>query len=476
MFLHKPKPIKFLTFAFLLLLLLWSDISFCQVTKVVIQTIEIEGAKKTRESAIFRYMNIAEGDSIPLEKLMTKLEENKLLVMNSKLFTDVVLKIVNWEEDKIQLLLHVHEAWYIYPVPIFELADRNFNVWWNEFNKDLSRTNLGLAVYWRNTFGYNDWLKFLVQFGYSRKFELEYSVPAIDKKQRWGFGFNFTYNDNKETSFDTKNNKLLFFRDIGSNQRQLKSLNTGLWINRRLSVRDNLYFGFNYNYQKISDSILFKNVDYFLNGNIKQEYFEISAGYDWNSFDIITYPQKGYSLFFDITKRGLGFGKDVNQLLFSGDVSYYTKLAKRISLGLSASARISALNRKDPYNLQNSIGFEDQIVRGYEYFVVNGKNYFLFKSDLNFKLFQYNVPLFKRSKSSYFKNIPIHVHTRLFTDYGYVQDPYFSDQNPLVNSNMIGYGIGLDFAMYYYNIIFKLEYAVNKMMGRDIYFKFGANF
>jgi hypothetical protein len=145
-------------------------------------------------------------------------------------------------------------------------------------------------------------------------------------------------------------------------------------------------------------------------------------------------------------------------------------------LGLSVSARISALNRKDPYNLQNSLGFSEQLVRGYQYFVVNGKNYFLFKSDLNFKLFQYNVPLLKRSKSSYFKSIPIHVHTRLFTDYGFVRDPYFSDQNPLVNSNLQGYGVGLDFAMYYYNIVFKLEYAVNKMMGRDIYFKFGANF
>jgi hypothetical protein len=45
------------------------------------------------------------------------------------------------------LLVDVNERWYTFPVPIFELSDRNFNEWWQNYNHDFRRVNYGLRLY-----------------------------------------------------------------------------------------------------------------------------------------------------------------------------------------------------------------------------------------------------------------------------------------------------------------------------------------
>ena len=48
----------------------------------------------------------------------------------------------------VDVMVDVKERWYIFPLPIFELADRNFNEWWK--TRDFSRTNYGLSVVQNN--------------------------------------------------------------------------------------------------------------------------------------------------------------------------------------------------------------------------------------------------------------------------------------------------------------------------------------
>jgi outer membrane protein assembly factor BamA len=449
---------------------------YSQVQKVHIKSIQISGIKKTKKIAVLRYLNIKEGDSLSLEKLLPKIEENTKLVMNSKLFTDAQLKIVNWNNADIELLLQVHESWYVFPFPIVELADRNFNVWWKEFDRDVRRMNLGLAVFWRNTFGFNDKMRFNIQFGFTRKFDIAYQIPALGKKQKWGLYFDVHYSDNKESAFNTAGNKLLFYRDLESKTPQFTQFKSTVELNYRRTNYENHYFSIQFLKLQISDSIFARNPDFFLDGRKTQKSFTFNYELVRDKRDVQTYPLKGYYFSFLIKKRGLGIYNDINQLWFTCNSSYYHKFGKKWSVGLVAEGRISALNHKDPYYQQGALGFNESYVRGFQYYVINGQNYFLFKSDLNFKILEYKMPLFPKSEQLYTKFLPIHLHARVHSDYGYVSDRYYYNNNPLSNRHLASAGVGLDLALYYYNIVIQTEYTVNNLWEKDLYLRFKVEF
>jgi outer membrane protein assembly factor BamA len=463
-------------FILLLTFLLAGHNSFCQVQKVHIKSIQITGLKKTKKIAVLRYLNIKEGDSLLLEKLLPKIEENRTLVMNSKLFTEAQIKIINWNNEDVELLLDVHESWYVYPFPIIELADRNFNVWWKEFNRDFRRVNLGLAVFWRNTFGFNDKMRFNIQFGFTRKFDIAYQIPAIGKKQKWGLYFDVHYSDNKESAFNTIRNKLQFYRDLEAKIPQFTQFKSTVELSYRRSNYENHYFSIQFLKLQISDSIFVRNPDFFLDGRKTQKSFTLNYELVRDKRDVQTYPQKGYYFSFQIKKRGLGIFNDVNQLWFTCNSSYYFKFGKKWSVGLIAEGRLSAFNHKDPYFQQEALGFRDSYVRGFQYYVINGQNYFFLKSDVNFKILEYKIPMFPSSKQLYTQYLPVHLHARLHSDYGYVRDRFYFNENPLSNRHLASAGIGLDLALYYYNIVIQTEYTVNNLWEKDLYLRFIVDF
>ena len=133
-----------------------------------IRTIKIEGNRKTKEALILRELDLKLGDSVVITKLTDRLEYNQTLLMNTGLFNDVEINIKAWDqqEQDVDLSVKVVESWYIFPLPIFELADRNLNVWWTEHNASLKRVNYGLRFVYVNFSGNKDNLKLILQGGY----------------------------------------------------------------------------------------------------------------------------------------------------------------------------------------------------------------------------------------------------------------------------------------------------------------------
>jgi outer membrane protein assembly factor BamA len=407
---------------------------------------------------------------------MPKLEENRRNILNSKLFSSVDLKISEWDNELVSIHLKVVESWYVFPIPIFELADRNINVWWKEFDRDLSRVNTGIAVYWRNLGGHNDVLRFIAQFGFTRKFEIDYELPPIGKKQKIGASFNVLYSDNKESIFNSIDNKLVFYRNLDSRDRQFTRFRTGLTIRYRKSVYSNHFFELYYQKLGISDSIIHKNYDFFLDGRKTQRSFTFNYYYEIDKRDVWTYPLNGYQVSFNLKKRGLGIDKDINQLWLGSRISLYKKMGKRWSLGLISEGRFSVFNHKDPFYQQEALGYGDSFVRGYQYYVVNGQHYCLFKSDLNFKIFDFVIPISAKEKSPFFYQLPVRIHSRIHADYGYVWDKYYYLGNKLSNAQMYASGLGLDFAFYNYNILVQIECTMNRLMEKDVFLRVKANF
>ncbi|HMR44625.1 MAG TPA: POTRA domain-containing protein, partial [Saprospiraceae bacterium] len=181
----------------------------------IVDSIALSGNERTKDRIIFRELDISDGDTIFLNFLDERLEWNRLQLMNTGLFSKAKIDISNWRppDNKLTLKVDLKESWYLYPIPILELADRNFNVWWNEHNHSLSRLNYGLRLYHTNFTGRRDYLKFVVQLGYTHNYELKYTIPYLNKKQTWGLAFDANFKRNREIQYTTVGDKQQFYKD-----------------------------------------------------------------------------------------------------------------------------------------------------------------------------------------------------------------------------------------------------------------------
>src|SRR5262245_49612284 len=107
-----------------------------QDRKLTLQSINILGNDRTRRSVILRELPVKEGQQIPSDSLANYLETARLRLLNIGLFTTVAVRFDSVGRDALKWDIILQERWYIIPTPIFRLADRNFNVWWDEMNHD----------------------------------------------------------------------------------------------------------------------------------------------------------------------------------------------------------------------------------------------------------------------------------------------------------------------------------------------------
>ena len=122
------------------------------------------------------------------------------------------------------------------------------------------------------------------------------------------------------------------------------------------------------------------------------------------------------------------------------------------------------------YSFQRGLGYDDY-VRGYEYYVIDGQNYGLYRANLKYLLLKSNlekVPLIKNEK---FGKFFYSLYLSTYLDLGYVRDQLYFGENPLANSLMHGTGLGIDF-MTYYDMVMRAEGSINKMREPGFYMSF----
>lgn len=458
------------------LLLSFLQLTTAQISKVCIQSIDIVGHKKTKTALIQNELNISVGDSIALEDLLPRIEQNKRFLINSLLFNYVDIKIIKWEEQNVHLLILLKESWYIFPLPQFELADRNFNVWWTRHNKDLRRANIGLWLIWRNLTGYNDLLKVIVQFGYTRKFELDYTLPPMGQQRKFGFNVNALYSDNKEVAYNTINNKLAFYNNFSVPERQYQRIRGRIRGYYRRTLFETQRLELTYLQLKIGDTIAQINPNFFLDGRTTQRSFNLKYTYTLDKRDIRAYPLKGYYIQAVLHKQGLGIFKDIHQLQLSAHLGYYMPISSRLSVATILKGRYSFFRATMPYYNNKALGFQDDFVRGYQYYVINGQDFLLVQTDINFKVLDLSIPLFRKLPISYLQELPLRIHLRYHLDLGYVWDRFYAQANQLSNTDLLGTGIGIDLILYSYNIILQFEYTFNKNGEKGLYLRYRFNF
>ncbi|MDZ7935640.1 MAG: hypothetical protein U5M51_11920 [Emticicia sp.] len=126
------------------------------------------------------------------------------------------------DNQQIDVIVEVKERLYLVVLPVFYLADRNFNEWWYERNRDFKRTIYGIYAKHSNLTGNNDQLRIRAEFGFVPNFELTYGSPYLDKKLTTTFLCGAFYGINKTMVYRTSQDKFQFAE---SEARQRERLN-----------------------------------------------------------------------------------------------------------------------------------------------------------------------------------------------------------------------------------------------------------
>ncbi len=396
--------------------------------------------------------------------------------MNTGLFTLVKMNIKDWDDSKKAITVHIQvaENWYIYPFPIFELADRNFNVWWVEQERDFRRLNLGVRLYYVNLTGRKDLLKTIIQVGYAQKLEVRYTLPFFNQAQTLGFTTNIMLNRSKEITYKTEGNKQIFFRD--DERFLLKRFRAGMGLSYRPKQRGIFRVGLNFYSNKVpADFIQEYNPNFFLDGKSLQQYISIAANYSYDFRNIKAYPTKGFFAKAGVQKDGIGIFSDRNSLKANIYLAKYFSLSKRLSLEFKFKAGTELIRKQQDYYNYRALGYGDDYVRAYEYYVIDGQDYVYTKSSMRFEFFSKSFDWGKAMPIKAFKKMPYKFYLTLNTDVAYVNDNYYTAGNELNNRPLYGGGLGIDLVIYYDKII-QFEYSMNHLQEKALFLHYNISF
>jgi outer membrane protein assembly factor BamA len=434
--------------------------------KVAIKKILFFGNKITKESIITRELFFHENDTLPRFVLQGLMERSRQNLLNTSLFNFVEIYDQQNTNDSSEtfVIVKVIERWYLFPLPIFELVDRNFNEWW--LTKDFSRTNYGAYIVRENFLGRKQTVQMLFRFGYSQKIGLYYSIPYINKRQKDGLAFSLSFTRNHEITFADSANKTQFYKDESLFVR--RQFSTGIRLTHRSGIYDYYSYIAEYQNNRIADEVVNLNKDYFLTGKNSQQLITLVFEFKRDHRDIKQYPLKGYYFDFNVTKMGLGILEDEPDLVsLSSNYRKYFELSDRWHFAAGVKGKLSGQSFAPYYN-SRGLGYGSDFVRGYEYYVANGQNYMVFKSNIKFTILPEKVVHLKYIPLEKFNKIPFAFYINIFADMGYAKDRQFYAYNPLSNSYLFGTGLGLDYVTYY-DLVFRLEYSYNKL-GEDGFF------
>ena len=404
-----------------------------------IEAILFEGNKRTKENVIRRELNIQEGDVLLLSNLDERLEFNRQRIQNTTLFSKVEVNISSWStNNRISITFTVREQWYLTGYLIFDLADRNFNVWWEEMNRSLDRVNYGFRMKHDNLTGNADEISVGLTLGYTRQVDLKYELPGFNKKRTLGFRSKISFSQNRETNYTTEQNKFLFYRN---DDFQLQTFvgELGLQYRKRLDVYH--LFDLEYYHNQSSDSLVALNSDFFLKNKTDQKAFALSYSFVVDKRRERPYAKKGWYLKSILRKDGIGLFSDRDAFTLNTTLAKYLEFSPRWSLELIGKLFFYLNRKKQPYYNSRSFGFRPDYLSGYELYVVDGMDFSYLKSSLRYQLFdfEFDIGWLGLLEKMRLLPVPIQVYLTANNDIGYVNDPYYAINNPLSNEFSLGW-------------------------------------
>ncbi|MCE1168297.1 MAG: hypothetical protein LWX70_09395 [Sphingobacteriia bacterium] len=455
----------------LLVLILISYDSLCQNRFYTIDTIVIKGNNITHPSIIIRELTFKQGDTIAQNRLSKGLEITTNNLKNLSLFNFITVNAdtTNTKDNRITISVDVIERWYIWPYPIIDVADRNFNSWWKSRNMD--HISYGFYVQADNFRGRAEQLMVLFKWGFDRRLEIKYTIPNINSKKTLGLSVKTGFMRNHEVALKTNpDNSITFLKSKSDYLRE--QWQAEITLTYRPGYFNQHSFSAGWVNETLNDSMSYLEPNLWLKGTVS--YINLRYQYRLDKRDYKHYPLKGY--YFDISAESFlntnnnSFSSTFWELESNG--RYYDQFSKNWYLSTGLYSKVIS-NEKVPYFLTDGLGNGRNFVRGYEYYLINGQQFAVGKIILKYALIPSSTHEIQWLNNIKFSKIHYALYLNLFTDHGIAFNQIKAFDSMLSNKWLSSIGIGLDFVTYY-DRVFRLEYTLNKEKESGFYLHFIA--
>ncbi|MDR2233583.1 MAG: hypothetical protein LBE56_10730 [Tannerella sp.] len=429
-----------------------------------ISDIRISGNKRTKDFTILRELPFRKGDVFTVDRLIREMEVAKEHLDNTSLFNYVyvnyfpdTLMIDSFECIPVVVTVDVEERWYIWPQVSLKLEDRNLSSWLKE--RDWNRITIGWGARIYNVFGVRHKITASHYFGYEQGGRLGYDNIALNSERTQMLGFNAMALFNHTLNTQAIDNKVIYVKDADNFID--RTVAGGLSYTYRPGIRATHRINANYSWTQLDDTVLFLNRDYWGTESLENNTFRLQYIFNYEHRDYFAYPTKGY--FIGVEASGITADKMRFFLAsFNFKFQYYKEILPRLYWSSRLNTTVSFKNKK-AYLYDQYVGYEDNNLTGYDYYVVDGQHNVLLNNDLRYALMPKRIVnlSFIRGLSN-FRKIHFSLYAKLMYDMGYVYNDHAHPSNTLANSFLYGYGAGLDLVTYY-DITLNVSYAFNKM-------------
>jgi outer membrane protein assembly factor BamA len=433
-----------------------------------ITDIIIEGNKKTKKVIILRELGFTNGDSVLKSEIDILLLKAKQQLINTSLFLTVSITSNNPNTANIQVIISVKERWYLFPSPVFSLADKNLNLWWSQQQRSLQRVNYGLALDYKNFTGNNDNLDIGFQVGYNPSWGIYYGRPNIGKKQQHEIGIQFINGKSREVNYATMFDRKSFFKLDGFIRKHTEGRLSYIY---RKNIFTRHFFALGFMKEYVQDTVAKINPAYLSDGINKMLYPEFIYRFSFNNTNNLLYPLKGKQFIAEVLRSGTGKKNQINSWQLKLEMGTYYKVLNKTFFSTNIFTKLVYAPRQSFLALR-SLGYSDkELFRGLDKYVLDGSATGLIKNNIRREVSSGKIKA--RFLPSSFSTIPFQIYIKALYDVGYVHNNNTSN-NTLLNKLLVSKGIGVDIVSFY-DMNINFEYTFNQLMENGLFFrlKFG---
>ncbi len=438
---------------------------------IVVDSMVVTGNKVSKAAYLFRELTFGIGDTLLIKDLESNFTESEDNLLNTDLFNKVDIDTLKVKNNHALIKLDIEERWRVYPIPTLQVIDQNYNVWLQDHNADLRRLVYGAYFNMYNLRGRGESIIASLELGYSRLAQFRYIFPYIDKRKQWGLKTRLEYIGDRQVYYQSDANKLQYFpadsAEFIPDQPLMHRWTGNITLKNKKRLNTAHFVKLNIHHIQI-DNLLASLNPQFLNPNqLKQTHFSLSYAFEHDRRDLINYPLNGWYLRVEANKHGLGIFNEVNTFELVANVSKYHQLSERWFIAGNFKAFKTWGNQN--YYTNPKIGFGRDFVRGFEANIIDTQAYFLIRSNLRYKFWEFILPNPIRKRK-----IPVACFFRFHNDLSRGQDELFDTQNPYNNQWLTGTGVALD-VVFWENVPMSLEYTFNNQGKRAWFIHFGLS-
>jgi len=405
----------------------------------VISAFAVIGNEVTQPEIIVRELPMEVGDTIDLEEI----EFAKSRIYSLGLFTRVD---ISWPPlDSTTLIIEVEERWYLYPVPMAGIVERDWEHWY-----------FGLGVKHDNFRGWNEKIFAGFVLGYNPWVSLSYSNPWIlgDDQFFTTTGFSWSRVENKSQES----------RGEGPNFDEIHYAVSEMF-GKRLDAYHSVWSFLAYNYIEVTENRTGRTLD----PSGIDRFLSVGFGAAHDTRNLQEYPTSGIYSSATITKKGFGIG-EVDMVSYSLDMRAYQPVYRDVSLGVRFFTRLSS-GPAIPNYAHHFFGFSERI-RGHFHRELEGENSAAAFAELRIPIVKELYITVPEVPIRQFATWKLGFYAALFADIGTVWDRH---DRPADTDLPRGYGAGLHF-LFPYGVVLRLDRAWNEYGVGEWIIDVGASF